>query len=177
MMEEKGWARFLPLAGLSVDRFGAALAEVQPPTENHLELLARRIREKLPAALYRLGTRATRSASSTRRREGSGRPSSRISRSFAASSSCRNGFTADCNTGAQYCPQQKSMQLAHECLRAAVLNACGWIAIARIGAPTGRIDLFTRQRTRHKAKRRAASILGLETEPKPRGPRDDSCRR
>ena len=49
MMEEKGWARFLPLAGLSVERFGAALSDVQPPTENHLELLARRIREKLPA--------------------------------------------------------------------------------------------------------------------------------
>jgi mitochondrial fission protein ELM1 len=48
MMEEKNWARFLPLAGLSVERFGAALSEVRPPTENHLDLLAQRIREKLP---------------------------------------------------------------------------------------------------------------------------------
>ena len=48
MMEKKGWARFLPLAGLTVERFGVALSEVRPPTENHLDLLAQRIKEKLP---------------------------------------------------------------------------------------------------------------------------------
>src|SRR5512132_3142183 len=41
--------------------------------------------------------------------------------------------------------------------------ACGWIAIAQIGAATGRISLFTRQRARRKAATGAASILGFET--------------
>lgn len=48
MMEEKGWARFIPLAGLDVTRFSDALGTVTPPTENHLDKLAADIRRKLP---------------------------------------------------------------------------------------------------------------------------------
>jgi mitochondrial fission protein ELM1 len=49
MMEEKGWASFVPLAGLTVGTFAAALAKVRPPRENHLDLLAGQIKRKLPA--------------------------------------------------------------------------------------------------------------------------------
>lgn len=48
MMHEKGWARFIPQAELTVERFAAELAEVEPPRENHLDLLANAIRRKLP---------------------------------------------------------------------------------------------------------------------------------
>jgi uncharacterized protein len=49
MMEEKGWARFISLAELDVHRFSEALGKVQPPKENHLDLLADQIRKKLPS--------------------------------------------------------------------------------------------------------------------------------
>jgi mitochondrial fission protein ELM1 len=49
MMEEKGWARFLLLAELTLERFASALATISPPIENHLELLACEIRRKLPS--------------------------------------------------------------------------------------------------------------------------------
>ena len=48
MMEEKGWARFVPQKGLTVERFVEALASVRPPEENHLDILANAIRGKLP---------------------------------------------------------------------------------------------------------------------------------
>jgi len=51
----------------------------------------------------------------------------------------------------------------------------GWIAIAQIGAATGGISLFTRERARHKAASGAASILGLETEVGRRGRGDRGC--
>ena len=51
MMEEKGWARFIPLSELTVERFAAELSEVQPPRENHLDRLANLLRQKLPALL------------------------------------------------------------------------------------------------------------------------------
>lgn len=49
MMQEKGWARFLPLGELTVDRFASELPQLRPPRENHLDLLAGQIRKKLPA--------------------------------------------------------------------------------------------------------------------------------
>jgi mitochondrial fission protein ELM1 len=49
MMEEKGWARFIPLSELTVERFSKELGEVQPPSENHLDHLADQIRRKLPS--------------------------------------------------------------------------------------------------------------------------------
>jgi mitochondrial fission protein ELM1 len=59
MMEEKNWARFIPLAELTVERFSSELEKVRPPTENHLDRLAEQIRHKLPglfatAALHAL---------------------------------------------------------------------------------------------------------------------------
>jgi len=49
MMEAKGWARFIPLAELTVESFASKLEEVQPPTENHLDMLAAQVKRKLPA--------------------------------------------------------------------------------------------------------------------------------
>jgi mitochondrial fission protein ELM1 len=59
MMEEKGWARFIPLAELEVDRFSEALGKVQPPKENHLDRLADQIRKKLPLLFPPETTEAT----------------------------------------------------------------------------------------------------------------------
>lgn len=48
-MREQGWCRFLPIAGLSPGTFAAALAEVRPLEENHLDRLAQSLAERLPA--------------------------------------------------------------------------------------------------------------------------------
>jgi uncharacterized protein len=48
MMQEKGWARFIPLGELGVERFSAELAMVRPPRENHLDRLAAELQRKLP---------------------------------------------------------------------------------------------------------------------------------
>jgi hypothetical protein len=49
MMEEKGWARFIHLKDLSVERFSEELGKVRPPKENHLDRLAGMIQRKLPS--------------------------------------------------------------------------------------------------------------------------------
>lgn len=49
MMEEKDWARFIPLRELDVGRFSDELGKVKPPSENHLDRLADQIRRKLPS--------------------------------------------------------------------------------------------------------------------------------
>jgi hypothetical protein len=48
LMLARGWARFLPLAALEPERLGAALAEVRPMAENHLDALARVLAQRLP---------------------------------------------------------------------------------------------------------------------------------
>lgn len=48
LMLARGWARFMPLAELTPERFLAALAIVTPLADNHLELLARQLAEKVP---------------------------------------------------------------------------------------------------------------------------------
>ena len=48
-MREKGWCRFVALAELTPDRFSAALAEVTPLAENHLDRLAAELSVRLPA--------------------------------------------------------------------------------------------------------------------------------
>lgn len=48
LMRRESWCRFLPLSKLTPDRFVAALAEVKPLTENHLDRLAAAIAERLP---------------------------------------------------------------------------------------------------------------------------------
>lgn len=48
MMLDNNWCRFLPVAELSVERFGAALAEIRPKRGNPLDRLAKDLKEKLP---------------------------------------------------------------------------------------------------------------------------------
>lgn len=43
------WCRTLPIAELSVERFARALGEIKPPGENHLDMLAGKLQESLPA--------------------------------------------------------------------------------------------------------------------------------
>ena len=47
-MRQQGWCRFLALEALEPERFVAALAEVRPLTENHLDRLAGQLAERLP---------------------------------------------------------------------------------------------------------------------------------
>ncbi len=47
-MQAQGWCRFLPLPQLTPSAFQAALAEVRPLTENHLDRLAAQLAERLP---------------------------------------------------------------------------------------------------------------------------------
>jgi hypothetical protein len=47
-LAQSGWCRFLPLAGLTPERFVAALSEVRPLRENHLDRLAAELAERLP---------------------------------------------------------------------------------------------------------------------------------
>jgi hypothetical protein len=47
-MRRQGWCRFVPLAELSPERFLAELACIEPLRENHLDSLARVLRERLP---------------------------------------------------------------------------------------------------------------------------------
>ena len=48
-LREEGWCRFLPIDGLSPADFLDALAAVRPLDGNHLDRLAERLRERLPA--------------------------------------------------------------------------------------------------------------------------------
>ncbi len=48
MMLENDWCRFLPIAELTPERFGAALSEIRPLRENPLDRLAGQLKEKLP---------------------------------------------------------------------------------------------------------------------------------
>lgn len=43
-----GWCRFLPIADLTVARFGAALTGIAPPADNPLDRLAVQLRDRLP---------------------------------------------------------------------------------------------------------------------------------
>ena len=43
-----GWCRVLPIAELSPERFAAALSEIEPIKENPLDLLAAKLKERLP---------------------------------------------------------------------------------------------------------------------------------
>lgn len=45
------WCRFLPMARLSVDRFGSALSEISPLRVNPLDQLANELRKRLPELL------------------------------------------------------------------------------------------------------------------------------
>lgn len=47
-MRDEGWCRFLPLDRLSPETFAAALGEVTPLSENHLERLADALQARLP---------------------------------------------------------------------------------------------------------------------------------
>ncbi len=57
LMKHNNWCRFLPIAGLSVERFSNALGEIEPITQNPLELLADELKSRLPK-LFRYLTRA-----------------------------------------------------------------------------------------------------------------------
>ena len=60
LMMSRQWARFLPLANLTPDRFLAELSQVRPLRENHLTLLARTLAERLPGLVEgRRGVRPT----------------------------------------------------------------------------------------------------------------------
>ncbi|MFM9941940.1 MAG: ELM1/GtrOC1 family putative glycosyltransferase [Hyphomicrobiaceae bacterium] len=48
-MLREGWCRFVPLAALTPQSFVAALAQVRPLTENHLDRLATALQSRLPA--------------------------------------------------------------------------------------------------------------------------------
>ena len=48
LMIARGWARFVPLAELSPDRFLAELVKVTPLAENHLVSLAQTLAARLP---------------------------------------------------------------------------------------------------------------------------------
>jgi hypothetical protein len=48
LMTAEGWCRSVPLATLTPDSFLAALAEVRPLAENHLDRLAAALTERLP---------------------------------------------------------------------------------------------------------------------------------
>jgi mitochondrial fission protein ELM1 len=48
MLEGNNWCRFVPIAELSVERFGAAFGEIQPLKDNPLDELADRLRAALP---------------------------------------------------------------------------------------------------------------------------------
>ena len=50
-MRDNGWSRSLPLAELSADLFVAELAKISPLQDNHLDLLAATLRERLPQLL------------------------------------------------------------------------------------------------------------------------------
>jgi mitochondrial fission protein ELM1 len=43
------WCRVLPIAALTPETFAAALAEIEPITENPLDALAKKLKERLPA--------------------------------------------------------------------------------------------------------------------------------
>ena len=47
-MVRNDWCRVLPIAGLSPERFAAALAEIEPIKENPLDALAAKLKERLP---------------------------------------------------------------------------------------------------------------------------------
>jgi mitochondrial fission protein ELM1 len=48
MLKHNGWCRFLPIARLSVDRFGKELAKIKPLSENPLDQLAGELKKRLP---------------------------------------------------------------------------------------------------------------------------------
>ena len=48
LLTRNNWCRFLPLARLDVERFGEALAEIEPLNENPLERLAADLKKMLP---------------------------------------------------------------------------------------------------------------------------------
>lgn len=48
MMLAKDWCRFLPIAGLTPERFGEALSQIRPLKENPLDTLAGKLKERLP---------------------------------------------------------------------------------------------------------------------------------
>ena len=48
LLIEKGWCRVLPIAGLSPESFAAALSEIEPIDENPLDMLAAKLKQRLP---------------------------------------------------------------------------------------------------------------------------------
>lgn len=48
MMLDKNWCRFLPISGLSVEGFGAALGEITVLDQDPLDALARQLEQRLP---------------------------------------------------------------------------------------------------------------------------------
>jgi mitochondrial fission protein ELM1 len=48
LLIENGWCRVLPIGGLSPDSFAAALFQIEPIKENPLDVLATKLRERLP---------------------------------------------------------------------------------------------------------------------------------
>ncbi len=49
LLIENGWCRVLPIAGLTPEGFAAALSEIEPIEENPLDMLATKLKERLPA--------------------------------------------------------------------------------------------------------------------------------
>jgi len=45
---KQDWCRYLPIASLDLDTFGAALGQITPMRENHLDRLAAALKERLP---------------------------------------------------------------------------------------------------------------------------------
>jgi mitochondrial fission protein ELM1 len=53
LMFERGWCRVVPIAELSLDRLDAALASITPLSENHLDILAAMLEERLASITAR----------------------------------------------------------------------------------------------------------------------------
>jgi hypothetical protein len=53
MLKHNGWCRFLPMARLSVERFGKELGEIEPLAENPLDGLAGELKKRLPGLFKR----------------------------------------------------------------------------------------------------------------------------
>ena len=47
-MRDRGWCRFIPLGLLTPETFAAALADVTPLAENHLDRLSDELQARLP---------------------------------------------------------------------------------------------------------------------------------
>ena len=50
-LSKQNWCRYLPIASLDTDAFGEALSQITPMQENHLDILAAALKERLPKLL------------------------------------------------------------------------------------------------------------------------------